>query len=51
MKRRDLLVALAISAAPVALHAAEKPDTKKKKSGGASYVPIDTTAPEAAAGC
>ncbi|THD74250.1 MAG: hypothetical protein E7812_18115 [Phenylobacterium sp.] len=42
MKRRDLLVALAISAAPVALHAAEKPDTKKKKSGGISYVPIDT---------
>ena len=42
MKRRDLLVALAISAAPVALHAAEKPDAKKKKSGGITYIPIDT---------
>ncbi|HEX3700432.1 MAG TPA: Tat pathway signal protein [Phenylobacterium sp.] len=41
MKRRDLLLALALTAAPVALHAAESGD-KKKKAGGASYIPIDT---------
>jgi hypothetical protein len=41
VRRRDLLVALAVTAAPVPLFAAEKGD-KKKKAGGASYIPIDT---------
>jgi hypothetical protein len=40
MRRRELLVALAVTAAPAPLYAAE--GDKKKKAGGASYIPIDT---------
>lgn len=40
MRRRELLVALAVAAAPAPLYASE--GDKKKKAGGASYIPIDT---------
>jgi len=40
MRRRDLLVLMALCAAPGAAFAADT--DKKKKSGGVSYLPIDT---------
>jgi hypothetical protein len=40
VRRRELLVALAVTAAPAPLYAAE--GDKKKKSGGLTYIPIDT---------
>src|SRR5438270_6890021 len=40
MNRRGLLLALALAAAPLAARAAD--GEKKKKSGGVSYIPIET---------
>jgi hypothetical protein len=40
MRRRELLIALAATAAPAPLYAGE--GDKKKKAGGATYVSIDT---------
>ena len=40
MKRRDLLVLIALAAAPIAAHA--ESDKKKKKAGGVSYLPMET---------
>jgi hypothetical protein len=44
MRRRDLLRLLAFAAVPAALAQAAwaAPDEKKKKSGGVSYIPIET---------
>jgi len=40
VRRRELLVALAVTATPAPLYAGE--GDKKKKAGGFSYIPIDT---------
>jgi hypothetical protein len=41
MRRREFLAALAVAGSPALAYAAEGGD-KKKKSGGVSYLPIDT---------